>query len=112
MDPDPTVTDGPPGLTGPAAAGLPAPPVVYLPVTLAEDGSVADVRMLRLADQRVALIAYTALDRLASCCGEDQPWALVETRRLGDLHATKPFDVKLLDVDLPQELRERFREPA
>lgn len=93
---------------GAPPAGAPVPPVLYVPVDLAADGSVADVRMLRLGDGRVALIAYTALDRLAAGCGPDVPWALVETGKLGDVHATKPFDVKLLDVDLPADVRRRL----
>jgi hypothetical protein len=86
----------------------PVPPVLYVPVDVGSDGAVTDVRMLRLGDGRVALIAYTALDRLAAGCGADVPWALVETRKLGEVHATKPYDVKLLDVDLPAEVRARF----
>lgn len=85
--------------------GVPAPPVVYLPVRLDEHGAVADFLMVRLADERVALLGYTALDRFIDCCGEQQPWVLFETSKLGDLHAAKPFDLKLLDVPLPDGVR-------
>ncbi|WP_424922760.1 SAV_915 family protein [Aeromicrobium chenweiae] len=32
-----------------------------------------------LRDGRTALLAYTALDRLVDCCGDRQPWVLIET---------------------------------
>ncbi|GAB2874483.1 SAV_915 family protein [Nocardioides pacificus] len=90
--------------------GVPAPPVVYLPVTMDESGEVADFRMIKLADGRVALLGYTALDRFIDCCGDEQPWLLFETRKLGELHAVKPFDVKLLDVPIPEEMRAQMRQ--
>lgn len=91
--------------TADSSSRVPAPPVVYLPVQLDDDGQVSDVRMIKLADGRVALLAYTALDRFIDCCGEEQPWVLFETRRLQQLHDAKPFDLKLLDVPWPDELR-------
>ena len=89
----------------PTAPRVPGPPVVYLPVRLDQQGEVADVLMVRLADGRVALLGYTALDRFIDCCGERQPWVLFDTGKLGELHATKPFDLKLLDVLLPDDVR-------
>ena len=54
------------------------PPVVYLPCrTPGEWG--AEVEMRRTKDGRVALLAYTALDRLADCMGPHQPWILCHT---------------------------------
>ena len=87
------------------AARTPAPPVVYLPVETDADGQVTDVRMVRLEDGRVALLGYTALDRFLDSWGHAQPWMLFETRRLGDVHAVKPFDLKFLDVVVPAGLR-------
>ncbi|WP_203336506.1 SAV_915 family protein [Nocardioides limicola] len=75
-----------------------------------EHGEVRDVRMVLLDDGRVALLGYSALDRFIDCCGEDQPWAVFETAKLGELHATKPFDLKLLDVPWPDDLRQAMRE--
>jgi hypothetical protein len=40
-----------------------APPVVYLPVDIDENGTITDFRMIRLGDGRIALLGYTALDR-------------------------------------------------
>jgi len=80
-------------------------PVVYLPVHLGDDGDPYDVRMLKLDDGRVALLSYTALDRLVACCGDEQPWLLFDVSRLEELREVKPYDVKYLDVDLPDHLR-------
>lgn len=95
-----------PAATG---TGVPGPPVVYLPVSLDADGEVQDVRMIRLEDGRVALLGYTALDRFIDCCGEEQAWALVDSRALASIHDTKPYDVKLLDVAVPHDFREQLR---
>ncbi len=61
--------------------------------------------MIKLPDGQVALLAYTALDRLVDGCGDQQPWLLFETAKLDELRAVKPFDLKYLDVDLPEHLR-------
>lgn len=81
------------------------PPVVYLPVDVDGTGETTDVRMIRLGDGRVALLAYTALDRFIACWGEQQPWALVKTSELEAIQETKPYDVKLLDVLVPEPIR-------
>ena len=81
------------------------PPVLYLPVEVDDAGAVRDVRMIKLGDGRVALCAYTALDRFVACWGAAQPWALVNTSDLPGIHDQKPFDVKLLDVLVPEPVR-------
>lgn len=81
------------------------PPVVYLPVEMNANGGVAEFKMIRLADGRVALLGYTALDRFVDSWGEHQPWLLFDTHRLDEIHAVKPFDLKLLDVAVPEEYR-------
>ena len=75
-----------------------APPVVYLPVETDEHGQVSDFKMIKLADGRVALLGYTALDRFIDAWGDHQPWLLFESHRLSEIHDAKPFDLKLLDV--------------
>ena len=70
------------------------------------NGGVAEFKMIRLADGRVALLpGYTALDRFVDSWGEHQPWLLFHTHRLDEIHAVKPFDLKLLDVAVPEEYR-------
>ncbi|MEC3978127.1 SAV_915 family protein [Amycolatopsis sp. H20-H5] len=84
------------------------PPALYLPTGRAtrERGG-ADIELRHTPDGRTALVAFTALDRLVSCCGEHQPWALVNTEHLGKIHAAKPYDVIVLDSPLPEPLRHR-----
>ncbi len=82
-----------------------APPVIYLPVETDADGQVADIKMIKLGDGRVALLGYTALDRFIDAWGEHQPWLLLESNRLAEVHEAKPYDLKLLDVAVPEEFR-------
>ncbi|MQA11082.1 MAG: hypothetical protein GEU98_21500 [Pseudonocardiaceae bacterium] len=85
---------------------LALPPLVYVPCTSAEptDGELT-LEMRQLADGRLALPVYSALDRLVNCCGEGQPWAAVPTNRLDEASASAPFDVIVLDLEIPEELR-------
>lgn len=89
-------------VTGKAAV---QPPVAYLPCRLADDGTLSEVLMAELADGRVALLGYTALDRFVGSCGEEQPWVLWRTEDLEQLRDLKHFDVAYLDVPLPPQLR-------
>ncbi|MFW6867956.1 SAV_915 family protein [Nocardioides sp. CPCC 206347] len=89
----------------PSSGQLPAPPVVYLPVEIDADGKVTDFKMLKLGDGRIALLAYTALDRFINAWGDHQSWLLFESRKVDDIKDAKHFDVKLLDVDVPEEFR-------
>jgi hypothetical protein len=90
--------------TSSSAADL-QPPVAYLPCRLDERGELAEVMMARLADGRVALMGYTALDRFARGCGPGHPWVLWKTSELEQLRALKHFDVAYLDVPMPSALR-------
>ena len=55
-------------LTGTAARGKATlqPPVAYLPCRLDDNGELAEVMMVELADGRTALMGYTALDRFVA----------------------------------------------
>lgn len=88
--------------------GVPAPPVLYVPVVLTEAGEVSEVRMLKLDDGRIALVGYTALDRFVDAWGGLQPWAVMATTDLEALQETKPYDLKILDVPIPMEARDRL----
>ncbi|GAA5117926.1 SAV_915 family protein [Haloechinothrix salitolerans] len=90
-------------------AGTPVrefPPFVYLPcsehVSNPED-AVLELRQTR--DGRTALLVYSALDRLKTCCGDQQPWMIMPTELLNKLYQTQPFDLLLLDVIVPEEFR-------
>lgn len=82
------------------------PPMLYLPCAEAEPvGGNITVEMRETKDGRVALLAYSALDRLIRCCGPDQPWVVVPTPNLERLRQSRPFELVLLDVAIPGELR-------
>lgn len=82
------------------------PPVVYVPCTAhvsIVEQAVVDLRTTR--DGRSALLAYSALDRLHTCCGDDQPWMVLPTTALSKVHESHPFDLLLMDVMIPQHER-------
>lgn len=83
------------------------PSVVYLP-TGPHDGDrthQADVELRRTPDGRLALLAYTSVDRVVECCGPHQPWIRVQSDDLPKLHRSHPYDLILLDEEIPAELR-------
>ncbi|MFD9894553.1 SAV_915 family protein [Amycolatopsis sp. NPDC058986] len=82
------------------------PPALYLPTSeTSEDHSGASIELRKTPDGRTALVAFTSLDQLVSCCGEHQPWARVATDYLPSIHQARPYDVIVLDSPLPQHLR-------
>jgi hypothetical protein len=88
------LTSGPPVIV---------PPMLYLPVRPhPEGGNFPEVRTL--VDGRRALLAYTALDRLADACGENQPWVLLHVIDLAAIKAEYPFEVVAFDPRLPAAL--------
>lgn len=88
-----------------SSEGRRVPPILYLPCKAGSTTDLAMVEMRELEDGRVALMAYTALDRLAWCCGEAQPWVLFRTEALGELRRESPFDIVLFDQPIPDALR-------
>src|SRR5690606_32553559 len=87
------------------AGAVASPPFVYVPCALDERGELAEVKLVQLDDGRVALMAYTALDRFAAACGEHHPWVVLDTSALEEVRAAKHFDAAYLDVALPVGLR-------
>lgn len=84
------------------------PPVVYAP-TIREDDTTR-IRMHRMADGRIALFVYSAIDRLQAQYGEDHPWVLISIPDLQRAHEAAPFDLLLLDRELyPSESPEAAR---
>lgn len=82
------------------------PPFVYLPCAEAvEDPNDARIDMRQTRDGRTALLAYSALDRLHTCCGDDQAWMVMPTAGLSQLQSAHPFQLLLLDVVIPPEQR-------
>jgi hypothetical protein len=83
------------------------PSALYLPTggfTQADD-TAASIELRNTDDGKVALVAFSSLAQLTSCCGKDQPWVLVSTKQLPKLHAARPYDVIVLDTPLPRDLR-------
>jgi hypothetical protein len=89
------------------------PPVLYLPCAAGVvDPAEARPELRRTRDGRLALLAYTALDRLRACCGADQPWVLVRTQALDAIDAADHYDLLLLDVVVPEQHRGARPAPA
>ncbi|WP_243118385.1 SseB family protein [Actinomyces wuliandei] len=83
--------------------------MVYLPSTGGSSAYGAEIELRQTQDGRVALLAYTALDRLVRGMGPHQPWVLYPTDRLGDLDSVQPYQVIYLDPEVP---REQWRQPG
>jgi hypothetical protein len=82
------------------------PPMVYLPCAEdVVDPAQARVDMRRTRDGRVALLAYSALDRLHTCCGAQQPWIVLPTAILDKLQQDDPFELLIRDVMIPKDER-------
>ena len=81
------------------------PPVVYVPCAPAQsDGELTiDLRVTR--DGRLALLVYSAMDRLIAHCGPAQPWTVMLTSDLEQARVATGFELVLLDLDIPAELR-------
>ena len=77
---------------------------LYLPSTGVPNARGTEIELRRLRDGRMALLAYTAVDRLVKCMGPNQPWALFLTENLDELAEVQPFDVLMLDQRIPREL--------
>jgi hypothetical protein len=89
-----------------AAGNIPFPPVVYVPcspVSAGDDSLNVDLRPTR--DGRLALLVYSALDRLVTCCGAEQPWVVMPTANVEKVRGETDFELILLDVEIPEEFR-------
>lgn len=53
----------------------------------------------------MALFVYSALDRLRDGVGPDTPWVLVTVEGLETIRRDTPFDLVLLDVNVPEDKR-------
>lgn len=81
------------------------PPVLHLPLSAQSTERHQYVEVRQLKDGRMALLAYTALDRLGECCGDQQPWILLKTEELENLKVSQPFDVVVFDMAVPEQFR-------
>lgn len=81
------------------------PPILYVPLHRSTTEGDPRVEIRELKDGRMALLAYTALDRLVQLCGPHQPWILVRTAELDQIKANQPFDVVIFDLEIPEQYR-------
>ena len=61
-----------------------APPYLYIPVWLDEEG-IVQISIADGAQKEKILLAYTALDRLLDALGDKQPWAAIPTSKLSTI---------------------------
>jgi hypothetical protein len=111
--PSPDESSWPPERELPSGARpMIVPPIVYVPCAPQQPGDAeltVDLRQTR--EGRLALLAYTALDRLVDCCGAEQPWAVMPTADLEQIRLATGFELILLDLQIPPELRRHAEVP-
>ena len=82
------------------------PPVAYVPSQRVRRGDTeATLELRNTEDGRVAMLAFTTLERLVAGCGESQPWVAVPGDRVDGLQRLSGADVTLWDVPVPPEVR-------
>ena len=97
----PQETEAP--LAGERRREPPMPPVVYVPCTPGDDG-ISHLAYRNLDDGRVALLVYTALDRLIDLAG-DVHWALLDWDALQQAQDLQHYDIILQDIRIPEDRR-------
>ncbi|QFU91239.1 SAV_915 family protein [Amycolatopsis sp. YIM 10] len=89
-----------------SGAAVEFPSFVFVPCAAhVKDPADAIVEFRRVSDGRLALMVYSSLDQLKSCCGEQQPWLWTPTPVLEHLKQVQPYDFAVLDVVIPEEHR-------
>ncbi|MFC4069646.1 SAV_915 family protein [Actinoplanes subglobosus] len=82
------------------------PPYVYVPCSpVAEGDPELTVDLRRTRTGQVALLVYSALDRLVDNCGEHQAWTALPATDLERIREATGYELILLDVCIPEHLR-------
>jgi hypothetical protein len=82
------------------------PAVVYVPCAPVRAGDeTVDVDLRETRDGRLALLVYSALDRLVECCGPVQPWTEMPAAALEQVRLATGLELVLLDLSIPAEHR-------
>ena len=81
------------------------PPVLYVPCAPPRSADDLTVDLRVTGDGRLALLVYSAMDRLIAHCGPHQPWTVVFTKDLEQVRVATGFELILLDLDIPEQLR-------
>ncbi|MGH3697652.1 MAG: SAV_915 family protein [Pseudonocardiaceae bacterium] len=63
------------------------------------------IDLRRTREGKLALLVYSALDRLVTCCGAQQPWVVLPTANLEEIREKTDFELILLDIEIPEEFR-------
>lgn len=85
--------------------------MVYVPAQELRPGDDEFQVELRYTEQgELALLVYSALDRLVDACGDAQPWALIRATDIAGLRDRLGYDLILLDAPLPTEERRTRQE--
>ncbi|GAA3621576.1 hypothetical protein GCM10022223_43090 [Kineosporia mesophila] len=81
------------------------PPVVYVPCERPQTDGELTLDLRETKDGRLALLVYSAMDRLVALCGPEQPWTVMLAVDLEKARLATSFELILLDISIPQELR-------
>ena len=73
---------------------------VSVPSERVVPGDVEARLVLRRLDGLLLLPAYSSLDSLVACCGQDQPWVCLPVAGLGEVVAGVGADLVVLDAAL------------
>lgn len=92
------------GMTNPAEV---FPPIVYVPTGPAQAPEELTIDLRATRDGRLALLVYSAMDRLVTHCGPDQPWTVMATKDLDQIQEATGFELVFLDLDIPEEQRRK-----
>lgn len=80
-----------------AEKSVPFPPVVYVPTAPPDEAGETRLELAQLADGRIALFTYSAMDRLAEFYRADASWVLLTVADLQRLREESPYDLIYLD---------------
>ncbi|MDI6104917.1 hypothetical protein QLQ12_40660 [Actinoplanes sp. NEAU-A12] len=86
------------------------PPIVYVPCAPMQFGQEQGsgemtIELRQTREGRLALLVYSAMDRLVAHCGPAQPWTILASEDLERVRLSTGFEMVLLDLDIPEELR-------
>jgi hypothetical protein len=88
-------------------SGAQWPDTVFVPTEASHDHEAeVAINLRRTEGGELALLVYSTLEHLVASCGENQPWVQIPTDELDDLQAELPYDMVLLDIALPDEMRD------
>jgi len=78
---------------------------VYVPCAPAQSEGELTIDLRPTKDGRLAMLVYSSMDRLIAYCGPAQPWTVMATQDLEQARLATGFELILLDLDIPEELR-------